>query len=119
MSDVIRQRLLGVSKWGKFLAIVMMVLGGISALFGLFAFIIGALPGVAQIILGYFLLKCANGAKSLANSEDEKDLEEMLDGLHKYLFIQAIILIVGFVVGILVGIFMSATIFAILDASMI
>lgn len=90
--------------------------------FGAFRFVCvyyRRVAGVAQIILGYFLLKCANGAKSLANSEDEKDLEEMLDGLHKYLFIQAIILIVGFVIGILVGIFMSATIFAILDASMI
>ncbi|MFD2618586.1 DUF5362 domain-containing protein [Terrilactibacillus laevilacticus] len=84
--------------WGRFTGIVMIVFGSIAALGGLFAFIIGAIPGIIQVILGVYLFKTGTEAKFAIedNEASDKSLHRLLDNYSKYLLIQGIFTMIVF-----------------------
>ena len=51
-----------ISTWGKFTGILNIIFGGLGAFFGLFAYIVGAIPGVVQVVLGVFLYQIGKQA---------------------------------------------------------
>lgn len=99
--QILTRRLLRISFWGKFLGIGMMVVGGISALIGVFAFIIGAVPGVLTMIIGYFSFKVGQEAGILKNGSDENAQLALFDNLGKLFLTQGILFIVGIILSIL------------------
>lgn len=96
-----------ISKWGKFLGYVMIVMGALSALSGLFAFLVGAIPGIIMIFLGLYLLRSAKQADVLLRQYDEYALSEMLSNYAKFLKLNGIYMIVSLVLVVLmfVGMF--------------
>ncbi|KIL45828.1 hypothetical protein [Jeotgalibacillus soli] len=51
-----------------------MIGGTLAAIFGLFAFVVDAIPGVIQFYLGYLLYKAADYAGSAKDGNREADL---------------------------------------------
>lgn len=90
-----------IAKWGKFLGYVYIVVGAIDALFGLFAFVVGAIPGVIMIFLGLFLLRAGKEAENLLREYDERPLTELLNNFAKYLKVMGILFIIGIVFAII------------------
>lgn len=84
-----------IQKWGKFVGWLTIISGSLSALFGLFAFVIGAVPGVITIFLGIFLVKVAASAEILTRQYEETQMEELLLNIGKYLKLQGILIIVS------------------------
>lgn len=52
--ETMNKTLISISKWGKATGILFIIMGAITALSGAFFFLIGAVPGVLQIISGIF-----------------------------------------------------------------
>nr|WP_295974177.1 DUF5362 family protein [uncultured Bacillus sp.] len=94
-----------IAKWGKFLGYVYIIVGAIYALFGLFAFIVGAIPGVIMIFLGIFLLRAGKEADNLLREYEEQPMAEMLNNISKFLKVTGILMIIGFVLAIISIIF--------------
>lgn len=87
------------AKWGKFIGWITLILGTISAVFGLLFFIIGAIPGAITAILGWTLVKATQSAEKLANDiTDEQSFAEMIKNLALYFKMQGIYMIVIFVI---------------------
>lgn len=55
--ETMNKTLISISKWGKATGILFIIMGAITALSGAFFFLIGAVPGVLQIISGIFLMR--------------------------------------------------------------
>jgi len=93
MEEVNKSPLKRISTWGQFMGILTIVSGSISAIIGLFNFIIGAIPGVITIIIGYFIFRTGREAKFIADSDDFKvaNLNELLDKYGKVLLISGIL----------------------------
>lgn len=85
-----------IASWGKFVGITMIVLGSIHAFFGLFAFIIGAIPGVLTIIMGYFIYLTGRKADEFLETHSEVSLAELLKSYSNYLLMMGILLIIFF-----------------------
>lgn len=83
-----------ISKWGKFLGYVFIVTGVLSALMGVWAFVVGAIPGVITIFLGLYLLRSAKQADVLVRQYDEYALSEMLAYYAKFLKLQGVFMLV-------------------------
>ncbi|MTT32395.1 hypothetical protein GMB86_10295 [Terrilactibacillus sp. BCM23-1] len=85
-----------ISFWGRFTGIVTIVFGSFAALGGLFALIIGAIPGIIQIILGVYLFKTGTEAKYAIedNETSDESLHRLLNNYSKYLLIQGIFTII-------------------------
>jgi Family of unknown function (DUF5362) len=98
--ECVNQTLLkGLSSWGKFLAWTLIVSGVFNALLGLFAFVVGAIPGVVTIIMGVKLLSASKSAEKLAYGEaNEVVLNDLLSNYLSYFKIQGILLIISFVI---------------------
>ncbi|HWP98207.1 MAG TPA: DUF5362 family protein [Syntrophomonadaceae bacterium] len=47
-----RENLAGMSTWAGFCGIMYIILGALNAIVGVFAFIIGAIPGILMILMG-------------------------------------------------------------------
>jgi Trk-type K+ transport system membrane component len=90
-----------IAKWGKFLGYLYIIFGAIDAILGLFAFIIGAIPGVIMIFLGIFLLRTGKEAENLLQEYDERPLTEMLNNIAKYFKVMGILMIIGIVFAII------------------
>ncbi len=90
-----------IAKWGKFLGYVYIIIGAIYAVTGVFAFIIGAIPGVIMIFLGIFLLRAGKEAENLLQEYDERPLAEMLNNIAKFLKVNGILMIIGLVFAII------------------
>ncbi|MCA1064491.1 DUF5362 family protein (plasmid) [Rossellomorea sp. AcN35-11] len=91
------ESLKGIQKWGKFMGYLTIIMGVIHALLGLFAFVVGAIPGIVTIFLGLFILRAAKNAEKLVIGYDEHSMNEMLDNFRKYLKVQGILLIISLV----------------------
>lgn len=87
-----------IALWGKIMGILMMISGAFSAIGGLFVFIIGAIPGVISIILGYYQFKTGDSAKRFIETEREEDIASIIQYYGKFLFLQAIMMLVGIVI---------------------
>lgn len=91
--------------WTNFVGILSIVFGALSALGGVFAFVIGAIPGVVMIIMGVKLLNAKKAAQELLMIEDQSiaipKLDQLLSEITTYFKIQGILYIVSIAVGIL------------------
>ncbi|MCY7893995.1 DUF5362 domain-containing protein [Bacillus vallismortis] len=99
--ETMNKTLVSISKWGKATGILFIIMGALTALSGAFFFLIGAVPGVLQIIAGIFLMRSAKEAGQMAehNSEQAEDL--MLENYAKFVKMQGIYLIVSIAVSVL------------------
>lgn len=109
----LREELKQFSKWAGFVAILTIIGGGLSAITGLFAFIIGAIPGIIMIIVGIKLWKAKKEADEIVNldgAEYESRMYTLISNLTSYFKIQGILFIVmialyiiGFIVMMTIG----------------
>lgn len=105
-----------ISTWGKVSGVLNIIIGGIGAFFGLFMYVVGAIPGAIQIVLGVFLYQIGKQAGNLkVNMEDEQSQLSLFDYLGKYLLWYGIWLIVGIVLGILLFILSFAAFVALIE----
>lgn len=104
-----------ISTWGKILGVLMMIFGGIYALLGLFAFIVGAIPGLVSAFMGYLLFKSGQAAEQFLQNQTEQALSDLIDNYAKFLLIQGILMIVSVVIVVLYFIFFGATMIALLS----
>lgn len=93
----IRSQLKDFSTWAGIVGWVTVIGGAINALFGLLAFIVGAIPGVVTVILGLKLLGAKKHAMNLVHSEESNDTEMfmMVKELTTYFKIQGVLIIIG------------------------
>jgi hypothetical protein len=105
-----RDTLKQLSSWMGFVGIMTIIAGAISAIGGLFAFVIGAIPGVITIILGVKLQNAKQNADTMmASTEESIDAVQFnlfAANLNTYFKIQGILIIVSLVLGIL-GVLMA------------
>ncbi|MGZ9793211.1 DUF5362 family protein [Bacillus atrophaeus] len=101
-SELVNKSLSIIAKWGKATGILFIIMGALAALSGAFFFIIGAAPGVLQIIAGVFLLRSAKEAAKMLEQLDDNAEEIMLENYAKFVKMQGIYLIVSIVLSILV-----------------
>ncbi len=94
-----------IGSWGKFTSIVTIIMGAVSAVFGLFAFVVGAIPGIIEIFLGVFLLRSANGAARAKEALDPDACNDAISYYAKYVKLQAILLIIAIVLIVISAIF--------------
>lgn len=92
--ESVNRSLISISKWGKATGILFIIVGAFAALSGAFFFLIGAIPGVLQIIAGIFLMRSANEAGQMAEQFNELTEEHMLENYAKFVKMQGIYLIV-------------------------
>lgn len=85
------------SFWTKFIGYVTVISGAISAFFGLFSFVIGAIPGIITIIMGIKLINAAKNAEELIHDPNLEDgqMEELIENMKTYFKIQGILMIVA------------------------
>lgn len=112
----LREELKQFSKWAGFVAILTIIGGGLSAIGGLFAFIIGAIPGIIMIIVGVKLWKAKKEADEIVNldgADYENKMYTLISNLTSYFKIQGIlfiimiaIYIIAFIVMISMGAYM-------------
>jgi hypothetical protein len=98
-------------KWTNIVAILSIIFGSLAALGGIFAFVVGAAPGVLMIIAGVKLLKAKRTAQELVGIEDPVLFSERLNQLiadsTAFFKFQGIYFIVSFILGIVAMILYS------------
>lgn len=105
--------------WLGFVGIVTIIGGVISAISGLFAFIIGAIPGILTVILGFKLL----GAKKYTDAMLEESstgispetFGSFIDNLRAFFKITGILIIISLVLSLLLFIFSIVASFFLTD----
>ncbi len=107
-----RVKLQQLSAWMGFVGIITIIGGALSALAGVFAFVIGAIPGVIAIVLGIKLRGAKQYADALlmeqAGEGYSVNFNMFVDNLNTYFKIQGILIIISLVmglIGILFGLF--------------
>lgn len=102
MDKVQLQRL---TNWTGFVGVISIIFGIISAISGLFLYIIGAIPGIITIILGVKLLNVKNTGKALLFAPEGQDntakINELFSNLGVYFKIQGILIIISLVLMII------------------
>jgi len=104
-----REQLSDLSKWAGFVSIMTIILGVLSAISGVWFYLIGAAPGVIMIILGIKLRAAKNAADALLTSGDENlaEVNSLIASLATYFKLQGILNIVVLAFGV-IGIIFSA-----------
>lgn len=103
------------SKWASVVAIFTIIYGALSAIGGIFAFVIGAIPGIIMIFVGVKLLNAKKQADELVelNTTDEVKMQALFNNLTSYFKLQGILFIVALafsIIGFIVMITISASI---------
>jgi hypothetical protein len=106
--DLLKQKLKQLATWTGWVGWVTVIGGVLSAIGGLFAFIVGAIPGIIALIMGLKLLSAKKHAEMVVLSAEPNETENlaMISELTGYFKIQGILIIIGLaltVVGIIVG----------------
>ncbi|MFW6014888.1 MAG: DUF5362 family protein [bacterium] len=100
-----RQQLADLSKWAGFVGIMSIIGGTISALTGLFAFVVGAIPGIIMIIMGVKLRNAKKSADQLLamskNADQESQIYQIFENINSYFKIQGIMIIISLVLSAL------------------
>lgn len=89
-----------ISTWGKFVGILTMIVGGLSALSGLPFFLIGAIPGLIVAWLGYVVFKSGQEASAFLTDHNEVHIEELLNAYGKLLKFYGLYTVIMFVLAI-------------------
>jgi hypothetical protein len=100
------------SSWTGTVAWITVISGVISAVIGLFAFVVGSIPGIITIIMGMKLFNAREHARAASVAEEnETELTGMIKDLSIYFKIQAICAVIGVVLSffaIILGMMLSA-----------
>lgn len=104
-----------ISTWGKFLGILFMIVGGISAVLGLFAFVVGAIPGVLTIIMGYFIFSTGRHASDYLENNSEASLDGLLGAYGNYLLLTGILAIIYIIIMLITLAFTGLSILTLLN----
>ncbi len=107
-----REKLNQLSAWMGFVGIITIIGGILTALAGLFVFVVGAIPGIVTVVLG---VKLRNAKKYVDAIIAEEDLESksgnfnmFVSSLNTYFKIQGILIIISLVmavVAVILGVF--------------
>lgn len=92
-----------IATWGKFVGILTIISGALSAVSGLFLFVVGAIPGVIVAWLGYLVYKTGEEASKFLHTQEEGHIETVLDMYGKLLKFYGIYFIVTLALGLLFG----------------
>lgn len=106
-----------ISYWGRLTGWFLVIGGGLSALTGLFAFVVGAIPGVLELIIGVFLIKAANKAGDYKLEQTDQNFGEFVSNLAVYFKIQGILLLIGIAIFLIGAIFWGTVIINIIHHS--
>ncbi len=98
-----RENLQDLIRWTNIVGIFTIVGGALQAIPGLFAFGVGAIPGLISIYLGTRLLRARDRAKDLLVSDvsDAQVLNEFVSSLTTYFKVQGILIIIGIIAAII------------------
>lgn len=116
----LRVQLNDLARWTGVVGWLTIIGGAISALGGLFAYIVGAIPGIITVILGIKLINARKHALNISLSIEENvdpNMNGMVRELTMYFKIQGILQIIGIVLCILallvvlIGIVVTGTLF--------
>ncbi len=103
-------RLKQMSSWMGFVGIILIIMGALQAIGGVFALVIGAIPGILVIILGVKLRGAKKYADNLVaegvNDNYWTNFNMLVGNLNTFFKIQGILIIIGLVLGLL-GIILS------------
>lgn len=100
----LRVQLNDLARWTGVVGWLTIIGGAISALGGLFAYIVGAIPGIITVILGIKLINARKHALNISLSIEENvdpNMNGMVRELAMYFKIQGILQIIGIVLCIL------------------
>ncbi|MFZ5597103.1 MAG: DUF5362 family protein [Bacillota bacterium] len=102
-----REQLGQLSKWAGIVGILTIIFGALYAIAGLFAFVVGAIPGVVMVIMGVKLMNAKKSADEILMSGDEDGgkITMLISNLGIFLKIQGIFYIISIVLVILMFIF--------------
>lgn len=91
-------------KWVNIVGIVYIIMGSLSALTGLMAFVVGAIPGAITVFLGIKLLGVKKAADRILmqQSATPEDMNLMISEYASFFMTQGILMIVGFALSILI-----------------
>ncbi len=93
------------SSWLGFVGIITIIGGVISAISGLFAFVVGAIPGIITLIMGIKLRKAKKHADAMLAEHDgalaSANFEMLTDSLRSYFKIFGILIIIGLALSLL------------------
>ncbi|WEG14747.1 DUF5362 family protein [Pullulanibacillus sp. KACC 23026] len=104
------KRMKRIAFWGRFMGILTMIVGCLSAIGGLFCFVVGAIPGIMSVITGYFIYKSGSEAALYLRTKEEGRIEGILDYYSKYLFLQGLLVIIAVVLFIIMFLIMGAVV---------
>ncbi len=100
-----RVKMQQLSTWMGFVGIITIIGGALSALAGVFAFVIGAVPGIIAIVLGLKLRNAKQYADALLMEEAGEgysvNFNMFVDNLNTYFKIQGILIIISLALGLL------------------
>lgn len=100
-----RVKLQQLSSWMGFVGIITIIGGALSALAGVFAFVIGAVPGIIAIVLGLKLRNAKQYADVLLMEEAGEgysaNFNMFVDNLNTYFKIQGILIIISLALGLI------------------
>ncbi len=103
-------RLKQMSSWMGFVGIILIIMGALQAIGGVFALVIGAIPGILVIVLGVKLRGAKKYADNLVaegvNDNYWTNFNMLVGNLNTFFKIQGILIIIGLVLGLL-GIILS------------
>ncbi len=116
-----RETLSKLASWSGFCGVMFIILGVLGAIGGLFAFIIGAIPGILMVMMGVKLLNAKNKVNLMlvqaAGVDTSASLNSLFADLKSFFLFQGILFIlylvliaISIIVGLVVGIGAIATI---------
>lgn len=111
----INEQLTRFIKWGRVSSYIMMGAGGLQAIAGAFAFLIGAAPGVLTFFLGLHMFRAVQGAERMKMREPG-GAEEMYENLADFARLQAITFIAVFGILFLIILIIIFGLFSIINA---
>jgi ABC-type antimicrobial peptide transport system permease subunit len=90
-------------KWTYFIGILTLIGGILGVIGGLFAYGVGAIPGIIAIFMAIKLMKIRNLAMAYRyeGEKNQKHIEEIIDNLRIYFTIQGVLIIISFVMAII------------------